>query len=364
MKKIILTLAVAGMATGVQAQHAYEVAGTTAPEVKQVYMMKMEDRRATPDTINVVNGRFSLKGENKDVRFVYVVTDKDPYRFVPVMLSGKTNVDMSNLTFSGSEEATRLSSWWARVRVIEDKIAVLSNEMQDAQKQYEEQGKGQLPDSIVAKFYKRYYAHSAEQSEIARQCALENKDYYFPAVLLAGAGMKNEDWIALADAKARCMETPLLHRYVASIEGWRRQAVGVAFTDFEMADTTGTMRRLSDFVGNGKYVLVDFWASWCGPCRQEMPAVKALYEKYHAKGFDIVGVSFDNKRDAWLKSINSLGLPWHHISDLKGWQCAAGSIYGINSIPATLLIGPDGKIVAAGLRAEALGKKLAEIFGE
>ena len=96
-----------------------------------------------------------------------------------------------------------------------------------------------------------------------------------------------------------------------------------------------------------------------------MPAVKALYDKYHAtKGFDVVGLSFDQKKEAWVACIQRMDLPWHHLSDLKGWKCVAAQVYGVNSIPFTLLIGPDGRIVAAGLDAEGLAKKLAEIYGE
>ena len=112
----------------------------------------------------------------------------------------------------------------------------------------------------------------------------------------------------------------------------------------------------------GKIVLVDFWASWCGPCRKENPNVIVNYNKYHDKGFDILGVSLDREINAWRNAIKQDGLPWHHISDLKGWQSAHAALYSVTSIPQTLLIDRDGKIIARNLRGEQLGAKLEELF--
>ena len=140
----------------------------------------------------------------------------------------------------------------------------------------------------------------------------------------------------------------------------KKTAVGTKFVDFEMQTPDGKSVKLSDYVGKGKVVLVDFWASWCGPCRREMPNLVEAYAKFKGKNFEIVGVSLDQDGAAWKEAINKLNMTWPQMSDLKFWQSEGAQLYAVNSIPHTVLIDGDGTIIARGLHGEELQTKIAE----
>lgn len=142
----------------------------------------------------------------------------------------------------------------------------------------------------------------------------------------------------------------------------KKTGIGATAMNFTQNNTDGKPVKLSDY--RGKYVLLDFWASWCGPCRAENPNVLDNYEKYHAKGLEILAVSLDDKKDAWLKAIKDDGLEWAHVSDLKGWKNQVAKEYNIRAVPSNFLIDKEGKIVAVDLRGEELTRKLEDIFGK
>ena len=140
-----------------------------------------------------------------------------------------------------------------------------------------------------------------------------------------------------------------------------KTAVGVEAPDFTQAQPDGTPLSLSEL--RGKLVLIDFWASWCGPCRAENPNVVKMYDRFKDKGFEILGVSLDDNRENWLKAIEDDGLTWKHVSDLGGWSNTVAKQWAVRSIPHTVLVGADGVILAKNLRGAALEAKVAEVLG-
>ena len=202
---------------------------------------------------------------------------------------------------------------------------------------------------------------------LMRRAVMDNLDSMLPAVFVPMIA----DALTVSDLQAILQPTAPYYglpemggakERLAFLTGNSARSIGQMFTDMTMADTEGREHRLSEWCGKGRYVLIDFWASWCGPCRMEMPNVVECYRKYHDKNFDIIGISFDQQKEPWLQAIKSLGMTWVNLSDLKGWRSLGAQTYNIRSIPANILLDPSGKIIDVDLRGAMLGERLKELF--
>jgi thiol-disulfide isomerase/thioredoxin len=185
---------------------------------------------------------------------------------------------------------------------------------------------------------------------LLQQGNLLDRDKYFDLYIATADKLKKE-WPNYAVTKP----------FIEMVDKMKVTAIGQVSPEIEMPNPDGQVIKLSSL--RGKYVLVDFWAKWCGPCRRENPNVVKAYQKYKDKGFEVFGVSLDRNREDWLQAIQEDGLTWTHVSDLKYFDSKAANDYNISAIPFSILLDPEGKIIAKNLRGASLDKKLEEVLG-
>ena len=362
MKKIIIALLAVMAAVGCANDTAkYAISGTGLEDGAQVLLVDQITGEAI-DTAVVANGAFAFKGKAPKDAFLNITSDKSNWSFMLFNDGKPIQVNYADNTLQGSDLNNKLAECDAKTDAMMQEYNAFVSELM------------KLPEEEIDAKEKEYDAWIEKLRDCYLGVVEENKDNLIPVAFirnvrsLAGPDKFNELLASDAvfakhpyvlDLKRKIDESVARQK---EAEEKKQAIVGQKFLDLEEADPDGNMHKLSEYVGQGKWVLVDFWASWCGPCKAEMPNVVNAYAKYHDKGFEVVGLSFDREKEPWVEAIKEWEMPWIHLSDLKYWKTVASDVYNVNSIPDNLLIDPEGTVVARCLRGDALEAKLAEIF--
>ena len=362
-KKLFFSVALAAaiLPSLAQGQIKYSVSGTYADEGKKVYLIDQLTDKAI-DSMAVAGGKFSFTGTAAKDAFMAIKAENKNWLTLFFNDGTPIFINVSDSTLKGSPQNERLTKY-----DIEQNVPISS---------FSKKVSGMSEDEIKAhqeELMEEMKKLMEGQSAFANRIFKEERQSLIPLAFSNAYFMDNgiEAYDELVKEQTAFSNHPYLKKVKDEVaemlqpkDSQKTAFIGQQFTDIEMADPDGKMHKISELVGKGKYVLVDFWASWCGPCRAEMPNVLEAYNKFHDKGFEVVGISFDQKRDAWVKAVEQLKMLWLQLSDLKGWNCAAAPIYKVDAIPDNILIDPQGKVIDRALRGKALHSRLQKLLGE
>ena len=353
---------------------------------KQLYLSKIEAQKLVDvDSTIVKNGKFKLNGKYDEPNFYLVRFDNQNYIYLIVDSTDKeitVDADFNDLLHTYTIEGSPQS------KLLQQIVLHNANSIQrvDTLSQiYQQNQKSPKIDSIKAILDKRYQGIYADERSFLESFIAKNSGNFAGLMALyQQLGPRNYVFNPQNDMKFYEMvdnglnkayphstHAKQLHSSVLQIKAQQQQQqqqqsgvhIGSEAPEIAYPNPEGNIQKLSSL--KGKYVLVDFWASWCRPCRAENPNVVANYKKYHDKGFEVFQVSLDKSKNAWIKAIKDDGLgEWYHVSDLQQWNSAPAKLYGVRAIPSNFLLDKNGKVIAKNLRGQALSAKLKEIFGE
>lgn len=331
------------------------------PENALVLLNKRDEAKIVAiDSVEVKDGKFSFKNKI-DMPEMFFITVKDKPGIFPFFAE---NGELSMTLYADSLDKSVLtgSATQDEYTAYRKQENTFYAKMDIAYRQYMQAREAN--DSVLMKKYESEFdTLQKQQTGFLKNYILGNGK----SVVAAYLAVENAYAYPLADLKAinKSFDASIAKSvYVKQLAEREKTLMtvepGQPAPLFTMADSTGKAVSPADF--KGKVLLVDFWASWCGPCRRENPNVVAAYQKYSAKGFTVLGVSLDESREKWIDAIAKDGLTWTQVSELKGWENSAAKKYGVMAIPANFLLDQEGKIIAANLHGDELSKTLEKVF--